>query len=90
MPSVEPLPLSIVDIDTWQLLANIANELARLQDGGEMVKIENNAGSDKACILPELAYLSSFSSVFPSIPRTLHYVDANNETADSELCDVKQ
>ncbi|KAK6025933.1 hypothetical protein OSTOST_08150, partial [Ostertagia ostertagi] len=69
MPSVEPLPTSIVDIDTWHLLANIANVLARLQDGGEMVKIENNAGSAKTCILPELAYLCT--------------TDANNETADS-------
>ncbi|KAK6022985.1 hypothetical protein OSTOST_11297 [Ostertagia ostertagi] len=83
MPSVEPLPTSIVDIDTWHLLANIANVLARLQDGGEMVKIENNAGSAKTCILPELAYLSSFSTVFPSFPRILRYTDANNETADS-------
>ncbi|PIO64928.1 hypothetical protein TELCIR_13425, partial [Teladorsagia circumcincta] len=83
MPSVEPLTTSVVDIDTWHLLANIANVLARLQDGGEMVKIENNAGSAKTCILPELAYLSSFSSVFPSFPRILRYTDANNETADS-------
>ncbi|VDO56628.1 unnamed protein product [Haemonchus placei] len=83
MPSVEPLPTSIVDIDTWHLLANIANELARLQDGGEMVKIETSAASAKTCILPELAYLSSFSNVFPSFPRVLRFVDATTETPDT-------
>nr|CDJ80195.1 Telomerase activating protein Est1 domain containing protein [Haemonchus contortus] len=83
MPSVEPLPTSIVDIDTWHLLANIANELARLQDGGEMVKIETSAASAKTCILPELAYLSSFSNVFPSFPRVLRFVDAATETPDT-------
>uniref|UniRef100_W6NCE7 Telomerase activating protein Est1 domain containing protein n=1 Tax=Haemonchus contortus TaxID=6289 RepID=W6NCE7_HAECO len=83
MPSVEPLPTSIVDIDTWHLLANIANELARLQDGGEMVKIETSAASAKTCILPELAYLSSFSNVFPSFPRVLRFADATTETPDT-------
>ncbi|KAK5968666.1 hypothetical protein GCK32_004307 [Trichostrongylus colubriformis] len=72
MPSVEPLSTSIVDIDTWHLLADISNVLARLQDDDA-----------KTCILPELAYLSSFSSVFPSFPRILRYTDANNGTADS-------
>ncbi|VDL76425.1 unnamed protein product [Nippostrongylus brasiliensis] len=78
MPSVEALSMSIVNIDTWHLLAKITNELARYQDGGELLKIEHSSGSDNACILPELAYLSSFSSVFPSSPRVLRYTTASD------------
>lgn len=44
MPSVEPLSMSIISVDTWHLLAKIANTLAQLQDGGELVKIENSSG----------------------------------------------
>lgn len=36
--------MSIISVDTWHLLAKIANTLAQLQDGGELVKIENSSG----------------------------------------------
>ncbi|EYC02757.1 hypothetical protein Y032_0098g3109 [Ancylostoma ceylanicum] len=72
MPSIEALPLSIVDIDTWHFLAKIANELMRWQDTNMLAKIENGGASNKSFILPELAYMSSFSSVFPAFPRILH------------------
>ncbi|KAK6745320.1 hypothetical protein RB195_011817 [Necator americanus] len=72
MPSVEALPLSIVDIDTWDFLAKIGNELMKWQDNEMLAKIENGEGSNKSFILPELAYMSSFSEVFPPFPRILH------------------
>ncbi|RCN48657.1 hypothetical protein ANCCAN_05296 [Ancylostoma caninum] len=72
MPSIEALPLSVVDIDTWHFLAKIANELMRWQDTNMLAKIENGGASNKSFILPELAYMSSFSSVFPAFPRILH------------------
>ncbi|KHJ98274.1 hypothetical protein OESDEN_01752 [Oesophagostomum dentatum] len=71
MPSVEALPMTIVDIDTWHFLAKISNELMQWQDTGMLAKIENNGASTKSFILPELAYLASFSSVFPPFPRIL-------------------
>ncbi|VDO85677.1 unnamed protein product [Heligmosomoides polygyrus] len=82
MPSVEPLSMSIISVDTWHLLAKIANTLAQLQDGGELVKIENSSVSSSACILPELAYLSSFSSVFPSSPRVLRYSSTSEDLTE--------
>ncbi|WKY01935.1 hypothetical protein Q1695_015726 [Nippostrongylus brasiliensis] len=85
MPSVEALSMSIVNIDTWHLLAKITNELARYQDGGELLKIEHSSGSDNACILPELAYLSSFSSVFPSSPRVLRYTTASDGVSEAQI-----
>ncbi|EPB75220.1 hypothetical protein ANCCEY_05686 [Ancylostoma ceylanicum] len=47
MPSIEALPLSIVDIDTWHFLAKIANELMRWQDTNMLAKIENGGGDRK-------------------------------------------
>ncbi|VDM83380.1 unnamed protein product [Strongylus vulgaris] len=46
MPSVEALPLSIVDIDTWHFLAKISNELMHWQDSGMLAKIENSGGEE--------------------------------------------
>lgn len=74
--------MSIISVDTWHLLAKIANTLAQLQDGGELVKIENSSVSSSACILPELAYLSSFSSVFPSSPRVLRYSSTSEDLTE--------
>lgn len=41
--------------------------------------------SSSACILPELAYLSSFSSVFPSSPRVLRY-SSTSEDLTEKVC----
>ncbi|KJH49830.1 hypothetical protein DICVIV_04014 [Dictyocaulus viviparus] len=81
MPSVEPLSLSIVEIDTWYLLAEIANELIRWQDRGDLVKIVSSTDA-LSCVLPELAYISSFSSVFPPFPRILRYTCSSTESLE--------
>ncbi|KAJ1345785.1 hypothetical protein KIN20_000397 [Parelaphostrongylus tenuis] len=85
MPSVEPLSLSIIEIDTWHLLAAIANELIRWQDSGQLVKIQSSADANYSCILPELAFISSFSSVFPPFPRILHYTCPSTESLKTQI-----
>ncbi|VDM63298.1 unnamed protein product [Angiostrongylus costaricensis] len=84
MPSVEPLSLSIVEIDTWHLLAEIANELIRWQDSGQLAKIMSSTDTSHSCILPELAFISSFSSVFPPFPRILNYTCPSADSVETK------
>uniref|UniRef100_A0A0K0DF59 PINc domain-containing protein n=1 Tax=Angiostrongylus cantonensis TaxID=6313 RepID=A0A0K0DF59_ANGCA len=83
MPSVEPLSLSIIEIDTWHLLAEIANELIRWQDSGQLAKIMSSTDTSHSCILPELAFISSFSSVFPPFPRILNYTCPSTDSIET-------
>ncbi|VBB26689.1 unnamed protein product [Acanthocheilonema viteae] len=89
MPSLESIETSLMQVDTWKLLADVANTLVNAESKGILSRtIAQSDGKSGECVeimLPEAIFLASFIDVFTVLPKSLQMsslanIDLRNNT----------
>ncbi|VDK52826.1 unnamed protein product [Gongylonema pulchrum] len=75
MPSLESIETPLLRIDTWKILADIANALVSAESQGVLSRslAQSDAKSEEftEIVLPESVFLASFIDVFTVVPKSL-------------------
>ncbi|VDO27353.1 unnamed protein product [Onchocerca flexuosa] len=75
MPSLESIETSLIQVDTWKLLADVANTLVNAESKGILSRTvaQSDAKLEEyiEIVLPESVFLASFLDVFTVLPKSL-------------------
>ncbi|VDK73374.1 unnamed protein product, partial [Onchocerca ochengi] len=75
MPSLESIETSLMQVDTWKLLADVANALVNAESKGILSRTvaQSDAKLEEyiEIVLPESVFLASFLDVFTVLPKSL-------------------
>uniref|UniRef100_A0A915Q301 PIN domain-containing protein n=1 Tax=Setaria digitata TaxID=48799 RepID=A0A915Q301_9BILA len=90
MPSLESIETSLIQVDTWKLLADIANTLVIAESKGILSRsvAQSDIKSKEyiEIVLPESVFLASFIDVFTVLPKSLRMIFlANIDLRDNSL-----
>ncbi|MCP9259487.1 Telomerase-binding protein est1a [Dirofilaria immitis] len=82
MPSLESIETSLIQVDTWKLLADVANTLVNAESRGILSRTvaQSNTKSEEhvEVVLPESVFLASFIDVFTVLPKSLKMSSLTN------------